>query len=484
MLPKNLQYGSKVNSAPARSSRSNIQPQNGTAAYQFGDQITINIPSRANLVMVPSESYLKFKIRLRNTTGGNCAYRWDSCGAHGLIQRIRVFHGSNLIEDIDNYNLLCKMLMDLQVSTDGTLGKYNILSGTRADLQVKSSGPPTADAGSLLNCVNNGAMSAYQINSGEAIRSLGQPNGPVATNTDTQTMTYCLNLVSIIGSLCDKQYFPLFACTSAPLRVEITLVNSLQQAMLIPIVNPVTGNNGVTNLNLSEIEYVANFIELNDEAMTMINASLNNQPLQFVIPQYKNFGANLIPVGEITFPIPAKYNSLKSLFVMCRDRPSSALYYPLSCVTRNIQQYQFRIGPNVYPPKAPSTTTEMFAEVVKAIASIADLSHQPSIESTSYNLINSTIGTTIDELPVNPVQNNVISGSFYIGLDLENYASAPKDTIFAGYNSSTDDIYFVSNYPTPNDLGVGQPAVTCRYDAFAMFDCLVLFQNNTCFIRF
>ena len=104
MIPKNLKYGSKVESAPARSIRSNIQPQVGT---QFGlnEVIQINIPTRQNLVMVPTESYLKFNFRA--TSGANANYlRWDSGGAHGLIQRIRIYHGSNLLEDIDNYNLL------------------------------------------------------------------------------------------------------------------------------------------------------------------------------------------------------------------------------------------------------------------------------------------------------------------------------------------------------------------------------------------
>jgi hypothetical protein len=50
MIPKYLKYGSKVESAPARSFRSNIQPQVGT---QFGlnEVIQINIPTRQNLVI-------------------------------------------------------------------------------------------------------------------------------------------------------------------------------------------------------------------------------------------------------------------------------------------------------------------------------------------------------------------------------------------------------------------------------------------------
>ena len=110
MLPKTLNYGSKVESAPARSSRSNIAPQSGTSNYNLGDIIIVNIPTRANLVNATTENYLKFDIQVRNTSGAVSSYKWDSCGAHGLIQRIRVWSGSNLLEDIDNYGLLAKML--------------------------------------------------------------------------------------------------------------------------------------------------------------------------------------------------------------------------------------------------------------------------------------------------------------------------------------------------------------------------------------
>ena len=127
MLPKNLNYGSKVESSAARSYRTNIQPQNGTGNYNAGDTIIINVPTRNNLVYVPSESYLKFTHTVTANAALNYA-RFDSCGAHGLVQRIRVFHGSNLLSDIDNYGLLSKILFDTQVSTDATYGKYNILA--------------------------------------------------------------------------------------------------------------------------------------------------------------------------------------------------------------------------------------------------------------------------------------------------------------------------------------------------------------------
>jgi hypothetical protein len=137
MLPKNLKYGSKIESAMARSSRVNIQPQNGTSTYNPGDTIIINIPTRNNLVLVPTESYLKFNINLTSNAANNF-FRWDSCGAHGIIQRIRVFHGSNLLQDIDSYGMLVKMLYDIQMPSDAVYGKFNVLSGTRNDMTLST----------------------------------------------------------------------------------------------------------------------------------------------------------------------------------------------------------------------------------------------------------------------------------------------------------------------------------------------------------
>lgn len=467
MLPKNLKYGSKVESAMARSYRSNIQPQNGTGAYNLGDTITINIPTRANLVMVPTESYLKFNLMALTADGAATAIRFDSCGAHGLIQRIRIFHGSNLLEDIDNYGLLAKMLFDIQVSSDATYGKFNMLCGTRNDLTVKVAG---ADAAAITGS----PWQIIQTNSGELIKKSDGSYTLADTNT-TAVNTYCLNLVSLIGSLCSNNYLPLFGMTSAPLRVEITLVDSLVKAF--NTVTAITCTPGLIN----GVEFVGNFIELGDPAMSMIYESLGGQPLQLVFPEFRNFQDSRTVAGnntatQINFAIPAKFSSLKSLFVTIRDKGTGALaYFPFSSVTYNLTSYYFRIGAQIIPSKAPDTITECFAEVLKAIGSISDLNHHPSIEKASYSL-NASVANSV-ALETNGGSTSS-SGSFYIGLDLENYASASKENIFAGWNSNTDDIYCVMNFKG-NLTAV--PAM--RFDAFANFDCVLVVDNNTAYVK-
>ena len=473
MLPKNLRYGSKVESASAKSYRSNIAPQNGTGTYGFNDTIIINIPTRSNLVMAPTESYLKFNVAFTNGGTTNNSLRWDS-SAHSIIQRIRIYHGSNLLQDIENYGLLAKMLFDLQVSGDQSFGKYTILAGTRSDRNTQLptlSAVTGADVAGLITSINTNIQSvlsganraSLQINSGDLFGTIA------SANADSGQVTYCLNLISLLGTLSSNNYLPLFACTSAPLRLEIQLVDSS-----VKCINSLTA---VTAMKITNCEYIANMIELSDQAMGMIESSLNGQPLQFVIPDYKNYQYTFaIPqttTTQVNMPIPAKYSSLKSIFVTIRDQGTGTLtYFPLSSVKLGIQNYYFRVGSQLFPTKPPDTVPEMFAEVLKAIGSMSNLDHEPSIEKFSYTLDSSVQANSAI------LQQNTSSGSFYLGLDLENYSNAPKDSIFAGYNSNTDDIYAVMTFNSP----VNVPA--CRFDAFALFDEVVVFENNTAYTRY
>ena len=462
MLPKTLKYGSKVESAVARSSRVNIAPQNGTGNYGLGDTIILNLPTRNNLVLASTESYLKFNVAITSKAATN-AFRWDSCGAHGLIQRIRVFHGSNLLQDIDNYGLLVKMLFDLQQPTDAIFGKQNMLSGTRADTVLTTS---------AAAYVQNASLPVYNVNAGERI---GGDQTALTANGATVSDTYCLNLVSLVGSLSSSNYVPLFAMTSAPLRVEIQLVDTFYKACS-DLAS--TGAADSASIAISNCEYIANFIELGDQAMSVIYGSLEGQPLQYVVPDFRNYQFSFALANgsatQVAMPIPAKFSSLKTIMVTTRDKGTGSAggFYPFSSVKAGLTDYQFRVGSQIMPPKAPNTNAEFFSEALKAMGSIGDISYQPSIDKYTYTLATSSASND----SATSVSNKS-SGSFYVGLDLENYAASPKDTIFAGYNSNTDDIFWIANFTAP-------AAITARFDAFANFDAVLVCENNTAYIKF
>lgn len=447
MIPKNALYTGKKESAPGRRYRTNIQPQSGSS-FTAGQTITVNIPTRANTLLIPSESTLNFALSL---TSAATQIRLESCGAHAIIQRIRVYHGSNLLEDIDNYNVLAKVLMDYTAPEDMIHGKGTMIMGTRSEYWV-------ADGTGTTPAITG---SAYPVNSGATM----------ATATATN---FNLNLISLLGSLSASKYLPLFAATAAPIRLEVQLVANGNMAAL-------STTAAITAFTVSNVEYVGEFLELGDSAIATIMSA--SSPLQYVLPSFRNYvwnsGSNIVPSLQISMPIPAKFSSLKALFVTSRvsiDANGQAGYFPLSSIANGLASFQFRIGSQVVPSKAPSTTPEFAIEAFKCFASIADLNHQPSIDINAFSAGRTNANTAT-------LANSSNSGAFLIGLDCEVYAGADKSEIFQGLNTNTDDIYLNASYgATPTTGGVADQPF--RYDAFANYDQVLVAENGVLYTRF
>ncbi len=351
------------------------------------------------------------------------------------------------------------MLFDAQMPADALLGKFSLLSGTRNDMIAINTGSGTTFAST---------NSVLSIKGGRRIgSSLGSAFGIAANQTVQET--YCINLISLVGTLCAEKYLPLFACTSAPLRVELQLVQNVTNAICSDI--PLT-------LTLDNVEYVAEMIEISDSAVSIINQSLNGQPLQFTVPDYKNYQSTFnLPAGNssVSIPIPAKFSSLKSILINQSDssKYGSQGFFPLSSNVLNLSSYFFRIGPMVLPSKSPESIAEFYSESVKAVANMASLTHQPSIDYDSYsqNLAVANNDTAL-------VNGSISSGAFMVGIDTENYPSSDKTSLFSGINTCTDDIYFNAQY---SNLSA---STNIRYTSFACFDTVLIFENGTCYVKF
>ena len=470
MLPKNLKYQNKVESQSANAYTSNIQPQNKSGPYAGGETIIINIPTSNNLVLVGAESTLKFSLSVVNGNATSNYTRLDRAGAHSCIQRLRLYAGSFLLEDIDNYNLLAANMIGLQKGCGASKGKYNITTGMRYDSAWNNSTYTSYDAPAgerLFTVQPYAAVAAVGVSP-----TLGEyPFAAFVANSTTTARTYTITLLSILGSL-GSQYLPLFAMTSAPLRLEIQLVSSAQ-LMCSSDVLP-------ASFAINNVEYIASFISLSDSSMAIINQSLGGQPLQYVIPSFRNYVNNQVITNAVTtqvsVPIPAKFSSLKSIIGSFRGNNAAGVIrqFPLASCHYGLSQYTIRLGSKVIPSKAPSTTAEFFAELVKSVSSLSDLAHMPNLNMVSYNASvprdNVEIYSACDETS--------LSASFMVGCDFEVYANADKDAIFAGYNTNTDDIYWQLTFDG------SAPTTTVRFDFFAMYDSLLVCENGTCSVKF
>jgi hypothetical protein len=469
MIPNNLKYQSKVESAPARRYRTNIQPQNGmgtsSSGYGANSTIIINIPTRNNTALIPSESVLKGSVTF--TLGGTAAVALalEACGHHAWIQRLRVFHGSNLLQDIQNYSEIAKILYDYQMPLDATQGRFSVTSGTANDYtgSVISATP--------ANLVANGIV-VKPVNRGKQYIPQADSATPTLAANSVVTDNFSINLISLVGSLAGGKYLPLWEMTSAPLRVELVVQPSIVNAMCIAP-SGATPTNGA--FNLFNVEFIGEFLELPDSAINAIQSGSSN-PLQMVFPDWRAYTySQLLGTSQTTvsMPIPAKFSSLKSIVVNSKITTGQATFYPAGSQNFNLNSYTFRIGSEVLPSSAPTTTSDFFNEACKCFGSLADMGYQPSIDVDAYTVAynQSAIDTYIENITSN-------SGAFLVGIDLESYQNADKSAVFAGMNTNTSDIFFM---PVHNGLVAG---TQCYYTAFANFDSVLVCENGVAYVRF
>ena len=451
MLPKNLQYMSKVEAGSARQYTTTVQPENGTGSYAPNTKCRINIPTTPNTVLVASESFFKFDVGGVTVGGTNAAnyIRLDKCGAHGCIQRVRVVHGSTEIQDLDNYGAIVAEMMALQQSSDGFSGKQNVLAGTAPGAFINGNTTET-----LLTTVGERLNQSYTV---------------VAVNNVVPNRTYALNLMSYVGSLSGGKYIPLFEMTGAPLSLEVTFVSSLLKFLCV---STALASN---NFTISNVEFVGTFIELSDEAIASIRASQGGQPLQYVVQNYSNTNYSAVLASasstSINIPISAKYASLKSLFCIPR-RYADGLetFFPYSSTHFNLNQWRIRIGSQNLPSKAPNSIVEHYSELLKAIGSLSDINHEPSINWHNYN----SISPTPNAETATAAAISSRSMCFALGFDLETYAAADKDKIYSGMNTLTSDIFWNLDF-SATSIGAD---VSVRFDIYSLYDQVMVFQDG------
>lgn len=457
MLPKNLHYQNKIESAPARAYTTAIQPIAGTGNYTNGNTITINIPTTSNSVLVPSESYLKFDIS--GITGGAAAssyVRLDKAGAHGVIQRLRVLHGSQELENLDNYHVLVGQMLALQQSTDGA-NKLNILAGLNPSYLQNATTKETFASLVGDRLVPYGAAAANAL----------------AIGGNVPSKTFCINLMSLVGSLGADHYIPLFQMTASPLTIQIQLVSSALKFLCTE--TALVGGANAT-FTISNVEFMGSFIELSDQSISMINQSLGGSPLTYVVQSYANYTSNATlqnVATSVSHSVPAKYASLRSLFCIMRSQPDGAItFFSQSSTHFNVADWKIRIGSQLLPYKACSTMPEHFAELLKAIGSLSNSDHEPTINNYNYSTNSIAVASTETSQVVN---QGTKPDSFALGFDLESYANADKNRIFAGMNTLNFDIYWNINHNAQTNANT-----PCRYDYYALYDNVLVFENGVC----
>ena len=426
-LPAKLLYNNKINSSYARNFNSVIQAQN-TSSYTLGQTAIFNIPCMRNQVLSGADTMLSMKFKIRNGGTADNSTFLNKGGIASCIQRLRIFSGSQLLCDIDNYGNLISLLTPWQSSSEHVVGKLQVLQGC-------------------------GSLRGVQV----------LPD-VLAVNTDGPEFDFCFPLMSIL-SLTDN-YVPLWAMAgSGSLRLEIQFVSALNQMCCGETAIALPGAGSI----FSDVKLIANFVELSDQAMSIIESSLEGRPVQWVCQSYSNYVFNTQLANattQISMPIPAKFNSLKALYITMRRTPDGANnIYSDDCGKFFLSQYTTRIGSRVIPAEPPTTVPQFVSEMERALGSASS-----RISPSSY---------TNAQVRLDAAGNLALSGCFAVGVETESYSSAPLGSVYQGLNTSTDDIFFQATFAAN---GAGNRDT--RFDAYASYDQLITIDNGVVTVQY
>ena len=205
-LPSDANFELKPSGVRSRQYRASILPTN-KSVFSPSDLCVMYVPAgRRNTYLDTSQSYLRMTIKNTDgtaataTTAGNSgnSFFLDNTAAC-VINRLDIFHASNLLESIQQYNVLFNYIMDCNISTAQKLGLSSMLGtaqtiGYMANSNVAAG---TAVGGTNLDLSRAGALLRGQ-------EYVGGAN--VAFN---QQYTACLPILSGTIGLGAEKYLPI-----------------------------------------------------------------------------------------------------------------------------------------------------------------------------------------------------------------------------------------------------------------------------------
>jgi hypothetical protein len=437
-LPNDCLFNLKPSSMRARQIRVSVPPINKSTFSPQDTMIFTISGGRRNTYLDPASSYIRYTVQNNDATAGNFIF-FDATGA-SVINRLDVFHGSNLLDSIQSYNQLYSYLLDVQCNS--------------------------ATAQGLSSC--------YGTSSGITTQRAG------ATIAIGGRSTVCMPLLGCIGAGSDK-FIPVGAM-SDDLRIEVSL-----EANLVGMVWTATTTTVPWTIINAELELC--YIEVSDEAENYIRSiTPYDRPLYLHSNTWRHY-TSTIPAnqtGSYSTLVPMRFASAKSV-VLCPRRTteiSNALAYSLSSrANPQISSYFWRVGSSIIPNKPvnldnANTTgnySEAFAELLRAWHSLNNLYISTQLNQPYYNVGDIAL-TNTNVVAINTGANSYKNG-FVIAQELESFSNK-TDVLLSGMNTLSSNVFFEAN------LATTAPATAYTLDFFTNFDQILVLENGLFTARF
>jgi hypothetical protein len=442
-LPTDLNFALKNTMAKARNVRINVSPIQSGAPANPTDTLKFDIPtSRRGQFLNQAGSYLQLRIR-NNDSLASAKFALDGSGA-SVIQRMSVYSGGALLEDVQAYNLLYNAMLDSQVSMSDRLTTFSVAGGVA---QPASTATENYTRGGVIIAKDASAVVNVPLISG------------------------------ILGNGCSK-YLPIGAIAN-DLRLEIVLA---------PAVEALVSVSTTANYQVLEAVLILDVLELGDEAQGMIDQMTGGN---YVISGETYRNAQTVLQGsssQDSVLLPFRFSSIKSLLWAFRPVTAQASvlqagmnsrFNPFDSATQGTScSVQLRAGA-LYIPNAPiKYSAELFTELQKAYHRFGSQSQGSSMTWSTWSrtapltsLVPSNAGSTgTDFDSFYPAYARDI-GSAFFGLNLDS-VSGKSELLHSGINTLNQNLFLDMTYAT------ALPSAQTRFDAFAHCDMILQIQDG------
>jgi hypothetical protein len=427
-IPAQARFDLKPNAVPAKRTRLNIQPyQSPSDAITSNQLIQFYIPARRGTMYDPQTLYLKGTIG-SVISGTDATAVTLNRNAFSIINRIQVYgQDSTLLEDIQNYNDLCHILQDIQMSREDKYG---------------------------LTTMYGGNDDASKIDEGVSFTA-----GTAKLNTGT--VDFCIPLVSAFGVLAEK-YIPT-GWLSSDLRIDL-------YTELPNVAFRDGANTAVASYKLSKLELVVDVLEFDGEGMSLISqfAPTSGAPLYLHATSWKNYTSTLSNTGGF-YSTLLPHRSLSVKEVLCSAHPAVAnrrdsFARVLPYGGSNLQA-GLNIGGQKFPQKPIETVAELFAELQKSQHAFNQIAMNGSINRTEFAKYRADI---VDEA-------TSLTAKAVIGFDTEIY-DKKGSTIINGQNWTGLNVF--SEGYVAEDADGNELTTTLRVQHYVAHDIIFVVQDG------
>lgn len=438
-LPKVLNYGSnKPMSANAKASINRYRSDN--SSYTQGDTVRIEVPTNRNgQSLFPHDSFLEGKIKINGSASaaGASTIALDQ-SIYSIFSRLRVIHGSTVLEDTLNANKVWTTLLDIQLNASERCGNsINLLVN---------------DASTSIGTVYNGGMSGQRFLTFSAITGA----------TDSNLFDFCLNIPSaLVGSLSQKA-LPIGEMGASSLYIELELAPA--SVAFCSTVATTT----INSYTVQDIYYNAKIATLPSDVQNALN-SLGK--IELPAFSYK-CEVKALPSGISSFndKIAFNYSSIKTfMFFLQNQATANGAIVSRSVSSRtkgNINEYYLSINGESYPTQPISNISRMYCELQRSFDALTDTNFGGILSLKNYNV--NDVSATTDAFVIDDSTTN--EKRFVASVDLEKFNHS-SEVLMSGTSTIGQSLNLIVNFSSA--LGSA-----CNLYAVALYDVIYVLENG------